>query len=161
MTHRFESNEDDPAINPYAPTAEVSHLSQVSAAQEDWPPPLSIRLVQIMAVILMIGCPIGAGFAFWDIETIMGSGPILSILALLILICYLATRRRSALNPWHGWQFPCVTVALAIGVFLVIYFKEWSPDDAQKPISWAFAGYAAFAQVGWLLLKLKRPTISE
>ena len=157
MTNPIESNENDPIINPYAPTAEVAHLSQVTADHEDWPPPLSIRLIQLIAVVMMISCPVGASYAYWDIETIMVSGPILSILALVTLVCYASTRRRSTISQWHGWQFPCVMIAFVMGVFLVIFLNEWSPSDAQKPISNACAIYAGAVQIGWLLLRLKRP----
>jgi uncharacterized membrane protein len=72
---------------------------------------------------------VGAGLAFFDIESIMGSGPTMLGFGLAFLIL-----SRPTVLPrfrWLAW----VCLFFPVAVFLLIFFFSWSPSEAQTPVS--------------------------
>lgn len=87
------------------------------------------RLVLLFLFAQLIFAGIAVGLAFCDIETIIFSGPVGSIIGLVVF----------ALT--HQSSF---TVRKAIGLsapifsficFLIIFILDWSPGEAEKPIA--------------------------
>ncbi len=135
----------DPLENPYAPT----NLSSDSASYVLPRPPLNIwwwGSLSLLTAALMIGSIIAACAAFMDVESIIASGPILFVLALLQ--AFISFFRRVPALAISG-----MAVALfAIGCFIAIYQNKWSPSDAQKPISIAIGIFTLLLNTQWVTL---------
>ncbi len=101
----------------------------------------------------MIAMPllvIGVALAFVDIETIVGSGPVM--LTYGVILMYLTRRDRQ-----FQW-FASACCVFPVLVFLIIFFMlQWSPQDAQHPIS-ILCCVIRRCDVVWLCEKL-RPTV--
>lgn len=104
------------------------------------------RFAIVLAWLILIGSPIAAAVAQYDIESIVVSGAVLSFIALILIA--LAARRdlRSLI------VLSVAMLAMSAGCFLTIYLKEWSPSDAQKPVGKATIVFAVAVQLGWVLI---------
>lgn len=71
-----------------------------------------------------------------DIESIVGSGPILSLTGLALAIGAWKTRRSRT-----GLLFGLSAGAMTVAVFLLIFLRRWSPDDAKYPVPLILIGY--------------------
>lgn len=94
---------------------------------------LGLWVAQVLATIVML-----AG-SLIEIETIIGTGPALSIIGLTLAV---VTRR---LNSWEPIAFGlsgpliCALAATLIAVY------EWGPREAQRPIPWLLVAYLVSA----------------
>lgn len=71
---------------------------------------------------------IAAGLAFYEIETILVMGPVCSILAVLLFLFNYNKIREYQLLAGS-------TLLFCLFIFLLIVLLDWSPDDAQWPVS--------------------------
>lgn len=78
--------------------------------------------LQLLTVI------VGLGFARWKVDSIVGTGPILSILGIVLAI--LSYRKGLLSGVLLGLSAP----AFSVMVFLIIFLQNWSPHDAQQPV---------------------------
>lgn len=117
--------------NPYRAPEMLFELAQevVPKGQYFW--------VRLLLILQLMTALIGNVAAFVDVETIVASGPILSILGILVTIASL--RRRFHLGLWIGMSGP----AISLIIFLVIFLQHWNPSEAQKPIPILAALYVA------------------
>jgi hypothetical protein len=70
-----------------------------------------------------------------NIETIIASGIILSVSGLAITVA--GGIQRSPIIVLFGLS----TCLLSVGIFLLIFFRRWSPVDAQRPVPLILIGY--------------------
>ncbi len=110
------------APNPYA----VTTLEVDQPPIESDPPSRWVHWCVVLALPLML---IGSAAAVIDIETILASGPVMLGYGLILL--FLTRRWQQRQFRWFAWTccaFPFI-------VFLIIYTLQWSPSNAQVPIS--------------------------
>lgn len=110
------------ASNPYAVT--TLELGKPVKVPDD-----TSRLVRWMILIALPLLLIGAASSLIDIESIVASGPVMLIYGLILM--FLTRGQNQRLFRWFAWT----CCAFPIFVFLIIYLLEWSPGDAQIPIS--------------------------
>lgn len=93
-------------------------------------------MTSALIVIQVVGVLLAAGFAFDEIESIVFSGPVLSLTSLVI-----AAASFRACRP-AGFYFGLATPTFAILCFAAICGQEWSPAEAQRPVSRCSAVFA-------------------
>ena len=138
----------DDAPNPYAVT--TLHIDKPIVDREAdsrW-----ARWLVIIAIPLLIT---GSAAAVIDIESIVASGPIMLVYgAILVYLTYRLGGRRFR---WFAWT--CCTFPIA--VFLIIFTLEWSPADAQVPISVLCCVFTLMVIAGILTtFAIARPPVS-
>ncbi|MCS7470488.1 hypothetical protein NZK35_27875 [Stieleria sp. ICT_E10.1] len=118
------------------------------------PPPLQgefrprrLRFAVGFAALVLIGAPVASACAVYDIESIVVSGPLLSLFAIVLAIL----SRRTDLRGF--WILSAMMIAMSIGCFLTIFLREWSPGEAQTPIGAATVVFAIVIQAGWVILR--------
>lgn len=84
--------------------------------------------VRLWIILQMVVAIAGCVAAFYDVETIVATGPILSIVGILGAIT--SFRRKVAIGLWASISAP----AISLGVFLLIFLRDWSPSYAQGPV---------------------------
>ncbi len=99
---------------------------------------MTFRGALIIAQVL--GIVIAACVASEEIETILASGPLLSVSGLWI--AGLAYRRRAPAAFAYGLLLP----TFAWFCFLLIFTNDWGPSEARQPIA-SLSGILAFAAV--------------
>lgn len=98
-----------------------------------------------LLILYTLGILIAAIAAMVDIESIMGSGPIMSLVG--IWIAFLSYRRDHPIGLFYGLAVPTVSVFC----FIVINGLDWGPSDAHVPVS-AFLvlfAWGSFAPMPW------------
>lgn len=131
-------------INPYAaPQSEPAKPSRVPADGT----PRRRKFALAMAMILLVGSPLAAGVAMYDIESIVVSGALLSLVALILI----ALAAREDLRPLH--VIAGAMLLMSVGCFLTIFLKGWNPREAQFPIGWTTVVFAVVVQLGWVFVK--------
>lgn len=100
-----------------------------------------------MAIILLVGSPLAAAVAVYDIESIVVSGAILSLIALILI----ALSVRQDLRPLNA--IAGAMLVMSVGCFLTIFLMGWDPREAQFPIGTATVAFAAVVQLGWVFVK--------
>lgn len=86
------------------------------------------RFSIIFLFVQLIFVGIAVGLAFYEIETIVFSGPIGSIIGLVVFgVTY---KSRLTMRKTIGLSAPIFSLIC----FSLIYFWEWSPSEAQEPI---------------------------
>lgn len=96
--------------------------------------------LQLLTVI------VGLGVASWKVDSIVGTGPVLSILGILLAIFSYRKSVLTGLLP--GLSGP----AFSVVVFLIIFFRNWSPHDAQYPVPIMITGYLVVVLLAVLLM---------
>jgi len=84
--------------------------------------------VKLFLCLQLLTTVVGVGLSIHEVETIVGSGPALAIIGILLAI--VSGKRRFALPCGLGISAPVFCVA----VFLTIYLRHWSPSDARIPV---------------------------
>ena len=82
-----------------------------------------------LLIVYTLGILIAAIAAMVEIESIVGSGPIMSLVG--IWIAFLSYRRDRPIGLFYGLAVPTVSVFC----FIVINLMEWGPSDAHVPVS--------------------------
>lgn len=93
-----------------------------------------------LTIAQVLGIVIAACVASEEIETILASGPLLSMSGLWI--AWLAYRRRAPV----AFAFGLLPPTFAWFCFLLIFTNDWGPSEARQPIA-ALAGLLAFSAV--------------
>ena len=104
--------------------------------------------LQLCICLQMLVVLIGLGVACWQIESIIGTGPILSIVGIIVAVL---SYRRSIRS---GVLFGLSGLGLSVGVFLTIFLLHWSPDDARIPVPIMGGAYLGIAGSYALVLLL-------
>ena len=108
--------------------------------------------VRSWIILQMIVAVVGTAAAFVDVETIVATGPILSIFGIFgTIVC---VRKRYYFGALTCASGPVISVA----IFLVIFLLNWSPTAAQEPVPLIGAVYMAILCVMGLIAL--RETIS-
>lgn len=87
-------------------------------------------------IVHLMGISGAVAAAVLKIESILGSGPILGTLGLVLAIAGWWIHRSAAIV-----LFGLSTCALGIDIFLLIFFLQWSPLDAKRPVPLMLIGY--------------------
>jgi hypothetical protein len=99
----------------------------------------------VLLPLCVSGAVIGAAF---DIESIVVTGPILSLSGLAVTL--IGWGFRSSSMALFGISIPSFSMA----IFLWITFQAWSPAEAQLPVTTALIGYQlVILPVGWWALR--------
>jgi hypothetical protein len=93
--------------------------------------------VRLWISLQMLVAVVGTAAAFVDVETIVATGPILSIVGIFGTIA--SVRRRFHFGTLVSASGPAVSVA----IFLIIFLLNWSPGRAQEPVPDMGAAYMA------------------
>ena len=108
--------------------------------------------VRSFIILQMLVAVVGTAAAFGDVETIVATGPILSIFGIFgTIVC---VRKRYYFGALICASGPVISVA----IFLVIFLLNWSPTAAQEPVPLIGAVYMAILCVMGLIAL--RETIS-
>ncbi|WP_372896477.1 hypothetical protein [Stieleria sp.] len=134
----------------------VSEINPYAAPQSapERPPPLPSdfgrrrsRFAVGFAALLMTGSLLASACAVYDIESIVVSGPLLSLCAIILAVLSI----RPGLRGF--WILSASMIAMTIGCFLTIFLLEWSPGEAQTPIGAATVVFAIVIQAGWTIAR--------
>ena len=88
-----------------------------------------MKLVAALILFQLVGIFAAVVAAVVEIETILWTGPVLTLIGFVIVIrCF---RRDHLLGLYFGFSVPSISVLC----FSLIYGLEWSPGDAAVPIS--------------------------
>ncbi len=104
--------------------------------------------LQLCICLQMLVVLIGLGVACWQVESIIGTGPILSIVGIIVAVL---SYQRSMKG---GVLFGLSGLGLCVGVFLTIFLLDWSPGDARIPVpimGGVYLGIAGSYAIAWLL----------
>lgn len=82
-----------------------------------------------LVIAQMLGIAVATIVACVEIESILFSGPALSLAG--VWIAFLAYRRRAV----TAFAFGLFAPSAALGCFLLIYTQRWGPSEAARPIS--------------------------
>lgn len=138
MTLAAESH--DP--NPYAAPATVSETPPIDGAPVR--APWLRRFVVLQAIVIVTSLAVEA----YEHESIVGSGPIFSLVGLIIAI--IAFRKRDPAAMIFGGS----AIAFASLIVFLINYNSWGPPQGNRPITILSFTYAAFALPisAWLVL---------
>lgn len=132
--------------NPYAPPPSIEEKKGRLAPKTYIQRPSGWLLgLCLLHCVIILGALVGE---FFQIETILGSGPVFAISGLILLI--VASSRRDIPMAVFAGTAPL----FAAFVFVLINIKGWGPSEANKPvqaISFAYTLIALPAAI-WLLV---------
>lgn len=94
------------------------------------------RWLPSACILQLLGVSVATAASTIQIESIVVSGPLLSLLGLTIAVAAWALRRSTA-----AALFGLSVMILSAGVFGLIVSLPWSPDDAQYPVPLILIGY--------------------
>ncbi len=109
--------------NPYQmPASWPTHeqLDTVPSAGHFW--------VKTCVCLKLLAVVVGLGLTFWEIKTIIGSGPVLFLVGWIT--AFLSFRRRL---PW-GVTFGVSGPLFSLLIFSLINLLDWGPGDAEQPV---------------------------
>ncbi len=137
---------ESPDLNPYATPATVSDAPLVDG-KASWTPWLC-RLIILQAFVIVASLAVEA----YEHESIVGSGPIFSLVGLWIAI--IASRKRDHAAMLFGGS----AIAFSALIVFLINYNSWSPNQGNLPITLLSFAYAAFALPvsSWLALTRSR-----
>ena len=93
--------------------------------------------VRLWVILQMLVAVVGTAAAFVNVESIVATGPILSLVGIFgTIVC---VRKRYYFGALIGISGPLISVA----IFLMIFLLNWSPGDAQEPVPLMGAVYLA------------------
>jgi hypothetical protein len=90
---------------------------------------LKLNFRGVLVILQVLGMFLATAFAADEIESILVSGPALSLAG--ILIAFLAYLRRAVRAFYFGVYAPTASLVC----FLLIYTQRWGPPEARIPIS--------------------------
>ncbi len=129
--------------NPYSPpTATPDRPLRLVATKRS----LSLRRLCIFQCGIIV---VALAAEVYDIETIMGSGPIFGIVGIGIML--VAYRERDFRAAAFGASAPM----FATFIFSLIVVMDWGPAEADQPVQWLSFGFALLAvpAAGWMVLR--------
>src|SRR5690349_18566217 len=92
----------------------------------------------ILCIAQLLGIAGSAIAATVEIETIVATGPIFSLVGLAAAVGCVVSR--SPANLFFGLSTP----AFSLGIFFWIFLKSWSPQQASVPVSSVILCYELF-----------------
>ncbi len=95
-----------------------------------------LRIFNLLAVLQVIGVLIALLFAWGNIESIVFSGPLLSVTGLVLFVVSLFWRL------WLGAMFAAAVPLLSVTCFATIATNRWSPTEAYYPINSVLTAFA-------------------
>jgi hypothetical protein len=111
-------------------------------------------VANVLAILKMVAIGIGTVAALIDIESIVATGPIISLLGLPVAIISIRNAR------YLGIVFGLSGLAITIACFLLIFNLQWSPHEAQMPVSAIGVCYAGPAILLGVMFVL-RPMLTK
>lgn len=87
------------------------------------------KIFYVLASLQLIGSIIAVTLAWIEIESIIGSGPILSVLGIIVF------SYASLAKDTHGLILGIIPIVASCISLCAIYFLEFSPNEARIPIS--------------------------
>lgn len=138
------------AVNPYAAPS-----SELRSPPES---PLGSRGIKVAigsTYLISAGCIPAAGFAVWEIESIVISGGLLCLVS--VVQFYFAIR--------NGFlqlaAFAAIMVVFVMSIAGTINAMSWSPTQAARPISIVCVVIAFLMQYGWLAARRTRAKLQS
>ena len=134
MSHRNHAcSTGDLLINPYTPPPAVSEnvLIREGQVRNRW----LIRLCSLQVVVIVVAL----GFNAHQHRSIVGSGPIFSLVGLAI--AYVAYRSHALLEMVIGLSAPLLSLLICI----LINYYQWSPSQGERPNTLIMTAYALVA----------------
>ncbi len=130
-----------PDLNPYATPATVSDTPVDYPAKVR--PPWLRRLIVLQAIVIVTSLAVEA----YEHKSIIGSGPIFSLVGLAIAIVAFRNRDR------HAMAFGGSGIAFSSLIVFLINYNSWAPAQGDRPITLLSFTYAVFALPisGWLV----------
>ncbi len=110
----------------------------------------------ILVVVQVVGILVAVCLAVRDIESIMVSGPVVSVIGLLVGL--MSLRRYDGV----GLLFGLSALSMSVLCLSVIYGLEWGPHEAALPISCLLIAYAILSLPAGAVAfrRLRRPPIA-
>ena len=96
------------------------------------------KWLNIFLFLQLLAAIIATGLAWFDIETILGTGPGGSAVGIVVFV--MARRLKDKLGIYIGLSAPILT----LGCTLLIMIFNWGPGDAQMPIALILSFYTLF-----------------
>lgn len=127
-------------LNPYAAPTTISDAAPICG--EHVRTPWLRRFLMLQAIVIVTALAVEA----YKHESIVGSGPIFSLVGLAIAI--VAVRKRD----YAAMIFGGSAIAFASLIVFLINYNSWGPPQGNRPITLLSFTYAAFALPisGWL-----------
>lgn len=135
------SGKSDDWDNPYRAPEVAFEPTSVSV-----PPGTGFFWVRLLLGLQVLIIVVSTGLAVLHTESIVGSGPVLSVSGILLAVVSL--RRKLSLGVWTGAAAP----AFSLFVFLTIFLNRWNPAEAREPVLIMGVVYAASLMVASVLL---------
>lgn len=95
-------------------------------------------LYRFLIVAQVIGTSVAVILSIVDVETIVGSGPILSVIGLVVAFAGLVKGNRAAI------LFGLSATAMSLFLFALINRLRWGPSEASLPVSIILLVYEGF-----------------
>lgn len=137
------SNLDEPKrVNPYAVTQAIDE-DAIAFPHSRYESITRIRVSFGLTVVLYVGCIISAILACIDIESIIGSGPGMTGIAVAALV---ATNR----TPLSRFRYQAIaTIGFCLICWTIIWGFGLSPGRAQWPIGSLVVAFALLMNTQW------------
>lgn len=104
------------------------------------------------AALAWAACAAGTALIFWEVESVMATGPVLLILGVLLTVAGLVARRTlwALLGSGH--------VAVCVLFVALVNLRDWSPRQAEAPFEAMSVLYTlASAAPSWLAFRRRQP----
>jgi len=115
-----------------------------------------IRGAQVVLILSWLTCVIGlALIVLVDTESVIGTGPVLFVLGVVLLALAGAARYR--------WAAACAAGHIALPLFwtLLVNMFDWSPDEAHWPFVIMGSGYVAAVTLAGIYVLLNPPRLER
>jgi membrane-bound acyltransferase YfiQ involved in biofilm formation len=90
--------------------------------------PARVKTYKVFLILLIIGFPISTLIAWWEVESIVGSGPTMTVLGIVALfLCYKFKNKLSII-------LSIAPIGVSVIWLLAISFLHISPAEARTPV---------------------------
>lgn len=139
--------------NPYTPPeleADIPQTREVRTYHVGWD--------RVLLVLSIIVCAVGSPLAYYEIESIVGSGIAMFLVSLLLLIREVYCRIRLARPAWWLTFFLSLFgLAFVCGICAMIALLQWSPGAAKANYVAEMVACFSFLMVGGSLVAIFIP----
>jgi hypothetical protein len=97
----------------------------------------------------MLVVAVGLGLSFVEIETIVGTGPVLAAVGFVV------TRRGYRMGSWWTMSLGISGPVFSLFIFLLINVMEWGPGAAERPVAILGTAYLATTAILALMVRLE------
>ncbi len=117
---------------------------------------IALWVARVLAVLGWLDAVVGTVLiVFVDVESVVGTGPILFIFGLLLVVSGAFCRNGYAV----GVAISMIAVSLLF--FGLVYFLRWSPRDAEQPFTVMSIIYVVLMSPLVLIALLQRPRVTR